>query len=83
MKIEFVLAPDVAGMGRLVVDGRYYALPAPAVVALHGLAHTLTSFEDAFGEAVDNDDDINGGDAVEFIGGYLIDVRAALDKIGG
>ena len=29
--IAFVDAPDVAGMGRLIVNGRHYGLPAEAV----------------------------------------------------
>lgn len=44
---------------------------------------TLQSFEDAFGELVDTDADINGADAVEFIAAYLVDVRAAIAKAGG
>lgn len=42
------------------------------------LADTLQSFVDAFGELVDTDADIDGGDAVEYIAAYLKDARAAL-----
>lgn len=32
--IEFDMKPDVVGMGRIIVDGRFYGLPAEAVMML-------------------------------------------------
>lgn len=44
------------------------------------LAGMLRIFVGAFGEAVDNDDPINGADAVDFIVGFVTDARAAIAK---
>ncbi len=44
------------------------------------MAETLQSFVDAWGEAVDNDHAINGGDAVDFLVSFLSDARRALEE---
>ena len=36
-KIEFITEPDVTGMGRIVVDGKFYGLPVDVVVAFKQL----------------------------------------------
>lgn len=38
MKLEFDRTPDPTGLGRIIVDGKYYGLPAEAVAYLGILA---------------------------------------------
>lgn len=42
MKIEFDKTPDPTGLGRVIVDGKYYGLPAEAVTYL-GIVSALTA----------------------------------------
>jgi hypothetical protein len=37
MKIEFNTTPDVVGLGRIIVDGKFYGLPIAAVELFQGL----------------------------------------------
>ena len=37
MKIEFNTTPDVVGLGRIIVDGKFYGLPVDAVKLFQSL----------------------------------------------
>lgn len=52
--------------------------------SLRSLALELAqAVEDQFGQAVDEDTDINGGDAVDFIAGTIVPLSRRLLKKGG
>jgi hypothetical protein len=41
MDLKYVSEPDVIGLGRVIVDGKYYGLPAPVVARIEALEALL------------------------------------------
>ena len=46
MEIKFNTTPDVVGLGRVIIDGKFYGLPVEAVELFQGL-YILDSLQEA------------------------------------
>ena len=75
MRIVFITKPDETGKGRIIIDGRYYALPLEAVIEYEKLrkyldaptAAFMLKFDDGYSTVTKSSFAVDGCERIQLI----------------